>query len=148
MREPVIDRTGWPEGPWIGEPDRVQWRTCAGLPGLIVRNRLGGLCGYAAVAPGHPAYGQPYDDVDVAVHGGLTYAGACQEDGPICHVPDVGEPDDVWWLGFDCGHVGDVLPRMLALNGPDPILGETYKDLPYVTGEVEELARQLSVMGT
>ena len=40
------------------------------------------------------------------------------EDAPeksgICHIPDQGEPDDVWWLGFDCLHGGDLAPGMMA----------------------------------
>lgn len=48
----VVDKTSWPPGPWHDEPDRLQWKTAAGLPGLLVRHsRLGHLCGYAAVPP-------------------------------------------------------------------------------------------------
>lgn len=35
--------------------------------------RLGHLCGYIAVPPAHPWFGKSYDDIDVDVHGGLTF---------------------------------------------------------------------------
>lgn len=149
----VVDKTGWPPGAWHDEPDRIQWKTAAGLPGLLVRHRrLGHLCGYAAVPAGHPAYGSGYDAVDVQVHGGLTYADRCEADGPICHVPEPGQPDDVWWLGFDCAHAGDRSPgqeaimRGLELPNLPPWYVEGYRDVAYVRGEVEQLAHQLVAM--
>lgn len=148
VKEHVIDRTSWTSGPWDSEPDRIQWKTAAGLPGLIVRNYSGALCGYAAVPPGHPLHGADYDDARVDVHGGLTYADACREDGPICHVPEPGEPDDVWWFGFDCNHYQDLAPGLDATlrkvgHEPTRIGGEVYRTIDYVTAEVESLARQL-----
>lgn len=80
-----LDKTGWGVGPWVSEPDKVQFTDPAtGLPCLIVRNRLGALCGYVGVAPGHPAYGRDYTDELVSglrVHGGLTFADRCQPVG-------------------------------------------------------------------
>lgn len=135
------DRKLWGDGPWDGEPDRVEWKV-KGLPALIVRSDLGNLCGYVAVPPGHPSHGKDYDLVDVNVHGGLTYAGACS--GEICHKVAKGEPDDVWWLGFDCGHAWDLIPYMVASHGPW-LFGEgaTYKTVEYVQEECEKLAAQL-----
>ena len=62
----------------------------------------------------------------------------------ICHKVEDGEDDDVWWFGFDCAHSGDVSPAFenltrCGLSNRD----DTYKDLDYVTREVESLARQL-----
>ncbi len=146
-----VDRTGWPDGPWTTEPDKVQWHTRAGLPGLVVRNKhSGSLCGYAAVLPGHPLYEKPYQEVDgIDVHGGLTYSAFCMENGHICHVPEPGEPDKVWWLGFDCGHAWDVAPCMPGLLGLVNQNGDEwqYRDLEYVQDQVECLAAQLVVMG-
>lgn len=148
MKERVIDRTGWASGPWDSEPDRIQWKTAAGLPGLIVRNYHGALCGYAAVPPDHPLHGADYEKPEVRVHGGLTYSAPCAEDDAICHVPEPGEPDDVWWFGFDCGHYRDLSPGMSAVLrkaglSPVPSMGEVYRTVDYVTAEVELLARQL-----
>lgn len=112
------EKSAWGPGPWDDEPDRVEWRepTMPGLVCLVARGPMGNWCGYVAVPPGHPAHGADYNDVEVSVHGGLTYAERCQA-GPaafVCHVPAPGEPDDVWWLGFDCGHAFDYSPAMEA----------------------------------
>lgn len=146
MKDHKIDRTGWPAGPWDGEPDREEWRH-RGMPCLIVRNGLGALCGYVGVPPGHPWHGKGYDDVDAHAHGGLTFSGPCHPDSPICHVPQAGEPDDVWWQGFDCCHLGDRTPemeKMLALPNWPQHRGfhETYRDVGYVRACVEQLADQ------
>lgn len=147
--EPPIDKTTWGPGPWQDEPDRLEWRTAAGLPGMAIRHpESGSWCGYAAVAPGHPLFGKHYDEPNVSVHGGLTYANECQ--GHIRHTPEPGEPDHVWWFGFDCHHWMDLAPGMEAkLNSLMPArksrASETYRDLAYVRAEVESLATQLSV---
>ncbi len=142
LTDRVIDRADWPAGEWDSEPDYLSWtdeRT--GLPCLIVRNRLGALCGYVAVEPGHPAFEMKYDDVLVDVHGGLTYSDHCH--GRICHVPEPGKPDHVWWLGFDCSHSGDLEPFSLARGWSD---GGRYRNVSYVKGECASLARQLKEM--
>ncbi len=138
----IAERKKWPPGPWDSEPDKLVWKTRAGLPGMVHRNRMGSLCGYVAVVPGHPSYGVGYDDVDVSVHGGLTYADKC--DGTICHVPQPGEPDDVWWFGFDCAHVNDGIPSMFGRTASEKC--DNYRDIAYVQAEVESLAVQLASM--
>ena len=163
------DKTkGWGAGPWDNEPDKAQWvDEATGLDCLAVRNMGGGFwCGYVGVPPGHPAHGKGYDDVAWAdVHGGLTYADACR--GPVCHIPELGRPNDVWWLGFDCGHVGDFSPSSNSFVG-HPIMGkfhrelydhelakkiatatqfhEVYKDFDFVKNECTNLAAQLKEM--
>lgn len=136
-------------GPWQDEPDRVEWRY-GGMPCLIVRNRIGALCGYVGVSMPHPWWGRHYDAVRPYpdIHGGLTYADHCS--GHVCHVARPGEGDDVYWLGFDCAHSGDLLPELVAMRAfraesrlrwpglPD----DTYRDADYVMLEVESLARQ------
>lgn len=143
----AIDKTAWGEGEWQHEPDHKNWKDAAtGLPCLAHRHPSSGhWCGYVAVPPGHPAHGKSYDDVLVEVHGGLTYANECA--GDICHVPEPGEPDNVFWLGFDCAHAGDLIPR--ASREDKAIFssyGETYKPLSYVESECAALAQQLAVM--
>jgi hypothetical protein len=86
------NRTGWGHGPWDTEPDKVQWPDAVtGLPCLAVRSDLGNWCGYVGVSPDHPDHGKGYDDVDVEIHGGLTFAAGCghsdNESEGICHVP-------------------------------------------------------------
>jgi len=137
-----VNRTGWPSGPWDQEPDKLNWTDeKTGLPCMIVRNSLGALCGYVAVTRDHPAYGMGYDDVSVDVHGGLTYASRCNH--VICHVPEPGASDDVWWLGFDCAHSGDCAPAYPARYHGNH---DVYRDMAYVGAEVERLADQLKNM--
>jgi hypothetical protein len=150
---PSIDKSTWGDGPWQTEPDRLDF-THAGLPCLALRNHHGSWCGYAAVPPGHPLHGRDFHDVDVDVHGGLTYADHCQHDLGICHVPNPGEPDDVWWFGFDCDHCWDVRPAMNAqlrtyshyryMISFDQ--GASYKTLDYVRVEIMRLADQLAAV--
>lgn len=159
----TIDKSGWGYGPWQEEPDKRQWEDEeTGLPCLIVRNiQLGFLCGYVGVQPSHPAHGVKdsfsYDDdgnlisvslidaeIDnITVHGGLSFADGCghgeDESRGICHVTGNGEPDDVWWFGFDCGHAWDVCPGHPSLRSYD---GE-YRTIEYVERECQNLAKQL-----
>jgi hypothetical protein len=159
-------RKRFARGPWDNEPDRIEF-THVGFACLIVRNHTGTLCGYVGVPEDHPCYKKDYSEVDVDVHGGLTFAAACQVDGPICHIPEPGMTDNVWWFGFDTGHFMDISPSMLWMEqtytelgeiadarekrheefnqvfGHNDPMKETYKDIAYVTGEVKSLAEQL-----
>ncbi len=147
----TVDKTKWERGPWDNEPDKIQWQDEeTGLPCLIVRNSYGALCGYVGVPEGHKFYQKHYDKCPVDVHGGLTFSGMCQpgdEAHHVCHVPGPGEPDHVWWLGFDCAHLYDLCPRYTDLEDAGinwPRWPEdTYKDVPYVKDEVRNLARQI-----
>lgn len=148
------DRHPTYDGPWADEPDKVQWvHEETDLDCLIVRNRLGALCGYVGVPPGHPWHGLNYSKIEPEpeVHGDLTFSSFCDEgvdietQAAVCHVPEPGRPDHVWWLGFDCAHGGfDCVPMLTQPpieyrerdQGP-------YRDIAYVTAEVEQLARQV-----
>lgn len=149
--ELAIDKSTWGPGPWQDEPDRIEWRHSSGLPCLIVRSDItGALCGYVGCPPGHPFHGRARVDIDVHVHGGLTYSAEC--DGHICHAPLPGETDSVYWIGFDCAHGYDDLPGIagtLRSIGAPPLPGlfGHYRDLAYVTSEVERLAEQVHTAG-
>jgi hypothetical protein len=157
---PPIDKSDWGPGPWQDEPDRVDF-VHAGFACFVKRNHHGNLCGYVGVPCEHPAYGKGDDNLDLYCHGGITYANRCQ--GELCHVPVPGMPDDVWWLGFDCAHAGDLSPGLnarlretraqaiehgapwaLAFD-PTPFEREdVYRALPYVRAQCEHLAEQLA----
>jgi hypothetical protein len=106
-------------------PDRARWRR--------------GADGFS----GEPA--------SLDVHGGITFGSPCQEGGKICHVPQPGESDRVYWLGFDCGHYMDVRPQdhvtfaRLGLGGTN-YPGALYRDVDYVRSEVTNLAAQLAAV--
>lgn len=137
------DKSEWENGPWMDEPDKAQW-IHAGLDCLIVRGPGGALCGYVGVPESHPGFERDYDEVNVDVHGGLTFADKCQpsEEGDhrgICHTEENAANAVVWWLGFDCAHSGDLCPKYDRLY-----LDATYKTFAYVKRETERLADQLS----
>jgi hypothetical protein len=133
-------------GPWLDEPDRVEfeWR---GLPCLMTRNEVSGhLCGYVAVPPGHRWHGLEWDDPTMGAsslyaHGGVNYSKPCAD--RVCHVPKPGEPADVWWFGFDCVHAFDFAP-MHARYGLPCHKSQTYRTAEYVLGEIRRLAEQLA----
>lgn len=146
----TVDRAGWPPGPWDGEPDKVQWTDSAtGLPCLAVR--VLNWCGYVGVPESHAMYGKSYSDLEVEVHGGLTFSDACQPDADetqdICHTPSPGEPHHVWWFGFDCAHAGDFSPRdVINARRGYPLTirsDQQYRTLAYVQQQCVALAAQL-----
>jgi hypothetical protein len=115
---------------WDNEPDRIEFESL-GLPCLIVRNDFGGvLCGYVGVPEGHPWYHKNYEQIknddQVFVHG---------------HTPKPGESDKVWWLGFDCGHAGDIVPKKRDVL-PSLYKFGVYRNIDYVKSECEKLALQ------
>lgn len=132
-----------PAGPWNDEPDKAQWVDPAtNLDCLIVRTDMGHLCGYVGVPEGNPLFGKDYDAIngEISVHGGLTYAAACNEEGKICHVPEPGRPGHIWWFGFDCAHNFDMSPGL-------PTFGRgQYRNFNYVKDECANLARQIAAI--
>ncbi len=136
---PTIDKSKWGPGPWQDEPDHVAFEH-AGYSCIVHRGPAGGLCGYVAVPPGHPWHGMDYNEVPADVHGGLTYGGKCE--GAICHVPKSGEPDNVFWIGFDTAHSGDVSPAFRRLSAAFTDPRDSYKTMAYVTSETKRLAEQ------
>jgi len=133
----------------------VQWKDDAtGLPCIAKRNKMGVWCGYVGVSEGHPAHGRGYEDVEVEVHGDLTFADFCQPHDPgydgeahaICHVVQDGEDDRVYWLGFDCNHYDDLSPAMDARFGFGEDAMMTYKTLAYAKDQCASLAAQLDTM--
>lgn len=136
------DKSEWPLGEWHTEPDKAHWIE-EGLDCLIVRNHIGALCGYVGVPEQHPCFGQDYDSVDVEVHGGLTFSDTCHpresECRGICHPKEGAANETVWWLGFDCAHGGDIMPKLGSFG-----YGDTYRNFSYVRQEVASLAKQLN----
>lgn len=134
-----------PQGAWSNEPDRVEF-THEGFACLIQRGPLMAWCGYVGLPPEHPFYGKNYQDIDgdendIPSHGGLTYSEPCH--GTVCHKTETA--DRLWWLGFDCGHAGDLIPGMLkydlpSFNNLTFFQADKYRNQYYVTYVVKELA--------
>src|SRR4051812_13463355 len=53
-------RSAWGAGPWMTEPDLIEWRSkaAAPFPLLILRGGMGQLNGYVGVPPSHPMHGK------------------------------------------------------------------------------------------
>ena len=155
----TIDKSDWEPGPWHEEPDKRQWADeDTGMPCLMVRNGSGALCGYVGVPKGHPLFkveGDNYEEMSsLSVHGGITFTASCadtpDEGSHICHVPGEGESDNIWWLGFDCSHSGDLCPKYTKIfknmDCAMPPDYETYKPMSYVIAECARLAQQLQTI--
>lgn len=169
----TMDRSNWPSGEWDSEPDKAQWKDDeTGMVCLAVRNTFGAWCGYVGLNERHPLYEKDYSDdlaQDIKAHCGLTFADHCQpsksEATGICHVPEQGDPDNVWWLGFDCLHYLDIAPESVErepigrnLLGWELVRRELmrraagdfplaeYRTLEYVRKECASLAMQLKRM--
>jgi hypothetical protein len=132
--------------PWQNEPDTVEFNY-KGYDCLIQRvnhrpvhnpqDCLGHLCGYVDLPKGHKYYGKQYDEIPLDVHGGLTYA--------------EGKKNNVWTIGFDCAHFGDLIPGIyeLRLHG-GPLYGinfdrddDIYRTVSFVENELKSLVDQL-----
>jgi len=134
-------------GPWQNEPDKFNWvDESTGLDCMIVRNLdLGNLCGYVGVPLNSKLAGIDYQELDIDIHGGLTYASNCQD--LICHESN----KEVYWFGFDCGHYGDLIPELLKYAKPDRdylnlFEYAIYRDFNYVKLQVTYLAQQLKTL--
>lgn len=138
------------DGEWVNEPDKAHWvDKDTGLDCLIVRNIGGALCGYVGVPESHCAFKKEYDNVNVEIHGGLTFSDFCADTDDegigICHPRDGAANDVVWWLGFDCAHYGDISPLyMNSFMFYDEYA--TYKNFDYVKSEVQSLAKKLTAI--
>ena len=112
------------------EATAKQW-TAHGLECAIARGSA--LCGYVRVSADHPDAKLDYDDVDVDVHGGLTFR---------CKTPDGGA-----WFGFDCAHVSDWFGfgdiAVVDEGGVSPLLSE-HPGRIWTTDEVAEETERLA----
>lgn len=121
-------------GPWVFEPDAEHWIDLdTGYACAIIRHpKLGHLLGYVGLPKGHTLYDKSTEQLDlfVSVHGGVSYA-------------NDGEDNDLYWIGFDCGHAGDDQPGY-SLFSPNDV----YRTISYVRKEVTSLAKQLYTQET
>jgi len=132
-------------GEWDDEEDLQKFES-SGYQCIVLRGPVGSLNGYVELPLGHPSFGKHYDDVDVEVHGGLTYGSHTN--------PDTGEKDLGFWLGFDTAHAGDITPKTSSLlrafsEAFEPRPGgtkDTYKNFAYVREQVVSLAKQLKAI--
>ena len=126
-------------GPWDNEPD--EWN--GEFHGLRVRavrhHATGSWCGYVLLPRNHPLYGVDYGEIDADAHGGLTYSDYGAGGDNLSLMERSLHDDDVWEVGFDCGHASDYQPVLVGLEHRSI----KYRTLEYVKGELDKLASQL-----
>jgi len=141
-------REYWGPGPWQNEPDGPIAFDHRGLSCFVHRGNSV-WCGYVGVPEGHLWHGKEYGEIDVGVHGGLTFA---EDSGPH------GIKDGRWYIGFDCGHAFDLSPFLHAVSYgrlpgsrplPDGLLegfgeGEHYWTMQEAIEETKRLAEQVA----
>jgi hypothetical protein len=128
---------------WESEPDYMDG-VFFGLPCFVKRHEdFKNLNGYVGVSKGHKFFETDYRDLDVEVHGNLTFGSGGTHQRFGYH----------WWFGFDCGHAFDHAPgreEMLKNAGmPVSIIhslmsNQVYRNMKYVQDECIQLAYQLS----
>ena len=117
-----------------------EWTTRAGLKAVVIAHDMGHRCGYVGVSKYHPWYGKDYNETDLDVHGGLTYAGM--------------RKDGLWWFGYDCAHLGDAADpdlmsdeyKTFSWSRALTLGGETIKTLDFCVNECESMAAQLGAV--
>lgn len=64
-------------------------------------------CAYVKIPNHHPYYNKYYGDLDIEVHGGLTYGGM------LNHIPGYEQNKTNWFIGWDYAHAGDYYAGLL-----------------------------------
>ncbi|MCM1556902.1 MAG: hypothetical protein NC087_05135 [Anaeroplasma bactoclasticum] len=83
---------------------------------------------YVEIPSNHPVFKKHYSDIEIEVHGGLTYGGDAYWI----------EDDGSFWIGWDYAHVGDY--TSLCYNSPDSkkwTTSEIYDDVLSVIKQLE-----------
>jgi hypothetical protein len=95
---------------------------------------MGIPCGYVGLTKSHPYFGKHYNEIEnIEVHGGLTFSGYWEE-----------FQDDLWYLGFDCGHFWDMAYQPTTVTEfPYVQSFKSNKSMAYVEEETRSLAEQL-----
>lgn len=139
---PEIKRKSWGEGPWVDEPDHLEF-SHKGLKCSVRRIILkryediyhgGHLCGYVRLPKNRPWHETDNDKLDV--HGGITFY---QEDE---------DNDGYRWVGFDCAHAFDLMPCFNQSKCPFEMEDEmeelaSYKTMDFVIDQTKQLADQI-----
>lgn len=91
---------------------------------------MGHLCGYIEIPRTHNLYEKDYDtiekiyDYELPAHGSLTFSGYVNNE---------------YWIGFDCAHVGDLLPMFVGEDIYTPVKTDTYKTMEFVENNIKEI---------
>jgi hypothetical protein len=125
--------------PWLSEPDSWLHIDDDGLVLAAVRAGVGWWRGYLGI---HKAMDRNRLR-GIRAHGGLTYKKAESPDSltttMLMALSVSGYEMPVFWIGFDCGHRGDLVPEHGWSEG-------IYRDLEFVRGEIQRMADQVRAL--
>lgn len=139
------DKTQWPQGTWLKEPDHCAWENYSYNCILIRDMKLGIWRGFVGVTKEHPFYGKTLADLLnekiylylTQVHGGVSFAGRL--------IPKPKSVDrKCWFFGFECLQEEDLVP-LVPKTGISNIIGvpQVYRNFNYARRETNKLAREL-----
>lgn len=109
------------------EGDYYEWTNT--LKCFIQRNPMNAWCGYTIIPKSFPINFE--QEININCHGGITYQ-SVNLDGDLV-------------VGFDCAHYGDLVPKLLELEGiliNDRDIS-VYRDKQYVIDEVNSMVEQI-----
>jgi len=109
------------------EGDYYEWTNT--LKCFIQRNPMNAWCGYTIIPKSFPIDFE--QEININCHGGITYQ-SINIDGDLV-------------VGFDCAHHGDLVPKLLELEGiliNDKDIS-VYRDKQYVIDEVNSMVEQI-----
>lgn len=138
-----MDKTNWPPGEWIDEPDYLEW-TDEETGYICIIKRVGAILeGYVGIPANHVYVTIPDDEdslhsfhYDLDVHGGISRA-------------EYNEDNTIYFLGFDCGHLSDFDPygSVHEIDGTHRFRPcgrpQDYRNIDYVKNEIYYLINQL-----
>jgi hypothetical protein len=109
FKDRISDSEQWGKGSWTKEPGEFVriWAYYKGLPYTLGRNVLGVWLGYVAIRKDMLVYTNNFDWEQLEIHGGITYSDHAY---PLMELP-YEDNDQLYWIGFDCGHYGDKVPQ-------------------------------------
>ena len=146
---------------WINEPNHSHFFYRDYECRIVRHPVLGTLCGYVKIPTTHPYHAKNYNDIDIDVHGGLTFGDNLNNVSKAYEI----QLDDGFWLGFDCAHYNDIRPYDInpdcmgkgldfidkLINSIDKLndlihekkVTKSYKDFDFVTHELKSMVDQL-----
>lgn len=137
-----MDKTNWPRGEWIDEPDYLEWTDKETGYICIIKRVESTLEGYVGIPINHVYLTMEDDEdslhsfhYDIDVHGGISRA-------------EYNEYRTIYFLGFDCGHLSDFIPYGKLREGDGHVYRsfgrpQDYRNIEYVKNEIYNLINQL-----
>lgn len=139
------DKTLWPKGTWLAEPDYCAWEN-HGHNCIVMRDmKLGIWRGFVGVTKDHPYHGKTLANLLnekiylhlAIVHGGVSFAGR------LLQIKNTNRK--CWWFGFECLQEEDLVPLAPKVEVNSQLIGgqQIYRNFNYARRETNKLACEL-----